>query len=86
MIGALRWLVLAAVIVVIVRSQSTDVPLRTQAAADATTAWRWIANAKMMWPLSIAVLSNLVRCPGAYAICWCTVRHSWPVDREAACE
>ncbi len=65
-IGALRWLdglVLAAVIVVIVGSQSTDGPWRTQAAADATTAWRWIANAKMMRPLSIAVLSNLVSLP-----------------------
>jgi hypothetical protein len=57
-------IVLAVVIAVAARSWYLGAPWRELLAADVHTAWNWIANAHMQWPILLAFVGELVAMPG----------------------
>lgn len=66
-IGSLRlWIGIAVVVgvTVAVRARDANTPWAEQFRNDGTRVWRWIADAKMQWPVALAFLGMLASLPG----------------------
>lgn len=62
-LGLWAGLGVVAAAVVAVRAWSGGQPWQSQLASDAAAAWRWIADAKMPWPIAAAFAGELAAVP-----------------------
>lgn len=57
-------LTIALAVAIAVRAHMLHTTWQNQLSADATIAWRWIADAQMQWPILLAVVGVLLAMPG----------------------